>query len=258
VGAAGTVGPAAEMRVLVVDDDDDQRYLLRRLFLRAGAAEVLEADDGRTALAVVGEHAPDVVVLDLTMPGLSGMEALPLLRTLVACPIVVLSAMPARAAAADALARGAVGYLEKRMSTAGLVDEILLVAGLVAAAQQMVAGTFPADPASVAGARRFVRGSLHGQDQELLERVVLLTSELVTNAVLHAGTDARVEIRLTPGVVRVEVGDEGPGAPTIRDPDVGGPGGRGLPIVDHVASRWGVAPAGRGKVVWFEVDRPAT
>ena len=177
--ASGDV--AAGLRLLVVDDDPDQRYLVRRLFLRAGAAEVLEAGDGREALDVAAARELDLVLLDLTMPVMSGMEALPHLRDV-----------------------------------------------------------------------------LSGHDDDLLERVVLLTSELVTNAVVHARSDARVRLRLGPGMLRVEVGDDDPGLPVAREPDAAGPGGRGLRILDEVASRWGVDPDGPGKVVWFELPRPVS
>ena len=56
-------------RVLIVDDDDDQRFVLRRLFRREGITEVFEAADGEDALVVARAERPDLVVLDLAMPG---------------------------------------------------------------------------------------------------------------------------------------------------------------------------------------------
>jgi CheY-like chemotaxis protein len=246
------------VKVLVVDDDADQRYLLRRLFRRAEVHDVVEAADGQEAIEVAAAAQPDVIVLDLTMPVLSGFEALPRLREVASCPIVVLSNLPASEAEREALARGAVGFLAKRPSIEGLVSEILLLAGLLDAASDAVAsGTFPADLASLSAARRFVRDALTSESRELLELVTLLVSELVTNAVVHAGTDARVEVRLRPDAVRVDVHDDDPRLPAPRSAEEGGPGGRGLPIVDQVASRWGIEPEGSGKVVWFEIDRPS-
>lgn len=59
-------------RVLVVDDNDDKRFLLRRILDKSFS--VLEADDGASALAIIGEALPDVVLLDVLMPGIDGFE----------------------------------------------------------------------------------------------------------------------------------------------------------------------------------------
>ena len=90
--------------------------------------------------------------------------------------------------------------------------------------------------------------------------MVLLTSEVVTNAVLHAGphrpTDEVVLcVVLTDDRVRVEVTDQHPGTPRINT-SAGSDGlsGRGILLLDILASAWGVVPSGRGKVVWFEVQ----
>jgi anti-sigma regulatory factor (Ser/Thr protein kinase) len=104
-----------------------------------------------------------------------------------------------------------------------------------------------------AQARAIVRRLLKlwdgGEPSEIAQ---LLTSELVTNAVVHATTEIMLRVEADPSLVRVEVTDTGAGRPAIRRPDVGG---YGLRIVDRLASRWGVDPAGAsGKVVWFELD----
>ncbi|HEX2165397.1 MAG TPA: response regulator, partial [Thermoanaerobaculia bacterium] len=74
-GAEPAAPPAAAPRVLVVDDDPGVRYLLRRLFHRIGW-RVAEAADGHEALAQAGGDEPDLVVLDLKLPTLSGVEVL--------------------------------------------------------------------------------------------------------------------------------------------------------------------------------------
>lgn len=89
--------------------------------------------------------------------------------------------------------------------------------------------------------------------------VRLLVSELVTNAVRHAGLSERDEIRLTvqesPGGLRVEVGDPGTGFDwTGRDRDAAEAGGWGLYLVAELADRWGVE-RGTDTCVWFELDR---
>jgi serine/threonine-protein kinase RsbW len=93
-------------------------------------------------------------------------------------------------------------------------------------------------------------------DRRSVEDVKLLVSELVTNAVRHPRHNGQIEVKLelTRARVRVEVCDPGDG---FRKPRIGTPapdalGGRGLLIVDRVASRWGVSP-GRPTRVWFEL-----
>ncbi len=71
---------AASLLVLVVDDDEDLRILARKALERAGHA-VIEADSGEQGLKLVDERNPDLVVLDLNMPGMDGFEVLRRLRS---------------------------------------------------------------------------------------------------------------------------------------------------------------------------------
>lgn len=69
------------LRVLVVDDDADLRFLLRMALDRAGQSIVVaEATNGREAIDAAAEHSPDVIVLDQSMPVMTGLEAIPELR----------------------------------------------------------------------------------------------------------------------------------------------------------------------------------
>jgi anti-sigma regulatory factor (Ser/Thr protein kinase) len=94
-----------------------------------------------------------------------------------------------------------------------------------------------------------------GESRELDVRdtAELLTSELVTNALLHAGTDLMVHVEQTPGIVRIAVDDGSRHAPDLRSPNSSSLGGRGLPLVATLATRWGWEPLTHGKRVWFEV-----
>jgi CheY-like chemotaxis protein len=65
--------PRRVSRILVVDDEPDQRFLLRRIFERAGH-EVTDAADGAAALRALRESVPDLVVTDVTMPVMDGVE----------------------------------------------------------------------------------------------------------------------------------------------------------------------------------------
>ena len=79
-----------------------------------------------------------------------------------------------------------------------------------------------------------------------------MAHELAANAILHARTPFSVAVSADTGLVRVEVTDEALGLPAIRAFDQGSSSGRGLQIVDSLASRWGVESQGTGKLVWFE------
>ena len=118
----------------------------------------------------------------------------------------------------------------------------------------------PADH-SVSAARHFVDGELTGLPVDLREAVLLMVSELATNAVVHAGSGFDVDVDRTRRSVRVSVGDHGLGTPAVRSPGETDPHGRGLRIVDTLSDEWGVAPGVDGDVksVWFRVfvDAPA-
>jgi two-component system chemotaxis response regulator CheY len=75
-------------RILVVDDAADIRLLVRLYVEAHGHAVVAEAADGRQAIEMAETHAPEVVVLDVMMPVMSGLDALPQIRT--ACPDAVI------------------------------------------------------------------------------------------------------------------------------------------------------------------------
>jgi CheY-like chemotaxis protein len=247
-----------DLRVLVVDDDPDQRLLVRRLFERAGFTDVVEAPDAATGVQRASAHRPDLVVLDVAMPGRSGIDVLPELHaTIPDTPIVIVSNLPRRRLGETARARGAVGYVEKRVPAERLVGEILTAAALAEEAVATASTRLPADRLSARRARRFIREALGTVDETLVDSVQLLVSELVTNAVVHASSSPIVEVRLTPTTVRVEVHDDDPRPPVTREPDVAAPGGRGLRILDQVATRWGSETDEGGKVVWFELDRSA-
>lgn len=90
---------------------------------------------------------------------------------------------------------------------------------------------------------------------QLADTASLLVSELVTNAVRHALPPISLHItKLGPHRIRVEVADCSARAPQLhRNPDTTAPGGRGLFIVDKLATLWGYQPVGDSKIVWFEL-----
>jgi two-component system KDP operon response regulator KdpE len=111
------------VRVLLVDDDSTLRRTLG-IGLRAEGHEVLFAADGRTALQAVREDRPDLVVLDLGLPDLSGIEVLRLLRGWSTTPVVVLSARAESAEKVEALDLGADDYVTKPFGMEELLARI--------------------------------------------------------------------------------------------------------------------------------------
>ncbi|MFI7275845.1 SpoIIE family protein phosphatase [Streptomyces sp. NPDC049879] len=127
------------------------------------------------------------------------------------------------------------------------------------------AATFEPVGRSVATARGFVRDTLQGWGlTDLTEDAVVLTSELVTNAVVHAGTAADVRCLRDKDGVRIEVVDrhperELPLAEVSRNRlDLNSEGGRGLLLCAALASHWGVDYTTSEKRVWFRLDQAAT
>jgi anti-sigma regulatory factor (Ser/Thr protein kinase) len=111
-----------------------------------------------------------------------------------------------------------------------------------------------ARPIAAGRARRFV--AEHAGDIAGDGALTLLTSELVTNGVLHARTHLRVGIATSRDHVLVTVADDdGSGSLVIPPPDDGRPSGRGLLLVDAIASQWGVFRHPGGKTVWFTLPR---
>lgn len=110
----------------------------------------------------------------------------------------------------------------------------------------------PGEPRAARRARDVVRRRLAGRGE--LDTVTLLASELVTNAVVHGRGPLVFVLEAAPSVVRVSVLDHAQATPTAVLTGPMAEGGRGLAIVDALASRWGVERDGKGRWVWFEVD----
>lgn len=121
-----SAGPSPQaLRTVIVDDTEDLRELLRFALTRGGFDVVAEAGDGRQGIEVVRELRPDLVLLDLSMPVMDGLEALPSIRRLVPkATIVVLSGFGATQMSARALAAGADGYVQKGTSLSTILDYV--------------------------------------------------------------------------------------------------------------------------------------
>ncbi|MEJ7629176.1 MAG: response regulator transcription factor [Nocardioidaceae bacterium] len=109
--------------ILVVDDDSTVREVVVS-YLRAGGHEVREVGDGEAALAAVGVARPDIVVLDLMLPGIDGLEVCRRLRQQGSVPIVMLTALGGEADRVIGLELGADDYVTKPFSPRELVLRI--------------------------------------------------------------------------------------------------------------------------------------
>ncbi|MEU3223090.1 SpoIIE family protein phosphatase [Streptomyces sp. NPDC006976] len=125
------------------------------------------------------------------------------------------------------------------------------------------AATFDPVARSVATARAFVRDTLQGWGYtDVVDDAVVLTSELVTNAVVHAGTAADVLCLRTEDGVRVEISDHYPEreiplqSSGLELGSLDSENGRGLLLCAALASRWGVEYSPTRKHVWFQLDLP--
>jgi anti-sigma regulatory factor (Ser/Thr protein kinase) len=116
----------------------------------------------------------------------------------------------------------------------------------------------PADVNAPQLARSYIEAHAGGLDDRVRDDALLLVSELVTNAVDHGHEEITLYLRVHPPGIGVAVEDEGAASPpvTVVAPEPGAASGRGLLIVDTLASTWGVTPHDPppGKTVWFELD----
>ncbi len=109
------------------------------------------------------------------------------------------------------------------------------------------------DALSPAQARAIVGDALATLPEATVAVAQLLTSELVTNAVVHARTDFELEIAITESGPRITVQDCSSAAPQRRPPSVDLASGRGLALVAGLSSAWGWELTPSGKRVWFEL-----
>lgn len=106
----------------------------------------------------------------------------------------------------------------------------------------------------IGDARRFTRDHLKTWGLlALADNVILMISELVTNAILHGGEGAVLTLTADDLKIRAEVRDSSPAVPVVRSYSETATTGRGMVIVDALAAAWGTFAVDGGKVVWFEL-----
>jgi anti-sigma regulatory factor (Ser/Thr protein kinase) len=118
--------------------------------------------------------------------------------------------------------------------------------------------SFAASQQSVGAARRFVSGVISDLTPEFQDAVILMVSELATNALVHAASGFQLTIDRTKTRLRVSVADLGAGVPSLQSPPSRQPHGRGLRIVAELSDEWGTSEAPKqGKTVWFRLNLTA-
>lgn len=155
---------------------------------------------------------------------------------------------------ADALlaARGFSSHDDVAVMTARLTADVT--------ASRRLTRRLPPTPASAFLARRSCRQLLEEWSiaEEIVERAEIVVSELVSNAARHSEEPIEVGLSCSGQVVRLEVRDTShrmlPEVPTADDIDPGATGGRGLLLIDTVATRWGISSDGLSKLIWAEIE----
>lgn len=197
---------------LIVDDSKVDQRLAGRLLETRSDYSVRYADDGEAALASIDQHPPDVVITDLQMPGLSGLDLVRAVRQRYpGVPVVLMTAMGSEGVAAEALRHGASSYVPKKLLSRDLavtVERILTVTDVkhehdaVVACYQRMQSTFElgneADAANplVQHLRRDL-SRLNWCDQTELMRIGVALDEAISNAINHGNLEGDSTVRET-------------------------------------------------------------
>jgi CheY-like chemotaxis protein len=107
------------MKILLIEDDDSQRVLLRHVVGKKVNAEIFEAKNGIEGLRLIDIHSPDLIILDIWMPIMNGLEMLDKLRqdeVHKAIPVLIITALKDKETIQSAVAKGVSGYILKPFS----------------------------------------------------------------------------------------------------------------------------------------------
>lgn len=184
-------GAGDAMRVLVADDQDLVRTGFRLILERAGIEVVAEAEDGVEAVALARQHRPDVVIVDIRMPRMDGIEATRRILTAPDPPkVLALTTYDLDEYVYGVIRAGASGFLLKSVSPAGLVQGVRVIAAgealLAPAVIERLVERHGATPASLPEAVR----ALTGRETEIAKLVArgLANSEIAALLFLSEAT----------------------------------------------------------------------
>lgn len=216
------MGPPPSPRVLLVDDHEIYRAGLRGLLEEAGIDIVGEAATGEGAVEVVKDKHPNVVIMDLNMPGIGGIEATRQITTVAPLArVIMLTVSSAAPDITDAVLAGACGYLLKSATTQEIVSGIAaasrgeaLLSPSVAAKllervrEQPVAPTVP-DPSSASLTAReleVLRLLSSGMDNAEIGRTLFISPSTVKNHISSILLKLQIENRIQAAVYAVRSG----------------------------------------------------
>ena len=214
----------AAHQILVVDDDEDIRGLLRALLERAGY-DVTDAADGRAGLRELYAGSPDLVILDVAMPGLDGWATLERIREVTDVPVLMLTARDAELERVRGLQSGADDYVVKPFGRQELVArvEVLLRRPRSATAQDTYADT----RLSISFHQRAVRYddrevTLTRLEYRLLSALVTHPNQVLSHDQLRelvwgdTLATSRNEVKLYIGYLRRKLAPDAPGSTPIE------------------------------------------
>jgi chemotaxis response regulator CheB len=232
----GDIEPA---RVLVAHESVERlEAFIARVEDRDDFEIVAVATDGFEAVNTAQELQPDITVLSRGLPRVSGFEALRYIRA--------------------AAPRGSVVVTSDLVADAGnaTLGELQVLLDGSASATEGHAVDLPAAASAAASAREFVHDATRALCRDdVVSVATLLVSEVVTNAVVHARSASRLALVVEGDALRVRLTDWGDGALELRQVVPTAVSGRGLHIVDGLATVWGTVATPRWKRVFFVVGR---
>ena len=203
--------------ILLVDDHTLVREGIRALLEKFSEVKVVtEAKDGREAVRKVGQVHPDLVLMDIAMPGLNGLEATArITKEYPGVPVMILSMYANEEYVREAVQAGAVGYLLKRSATAELENAVKAVAGGKAYFSPAISSYLTTDRAGHVKTDRALIERLTPRQREILQLIAerhstkeiatLLDISVKTVETHRAQLMARLEIYDVPGLVRFAI-----------------------------------------------------
>jgi anti-sigma regulatory factor (Ser/Thr protein kinase) len=216
-----------------------------------GPLELVDAPAAWNLLVKLLADQPDAMVVDLSALTVEDPQALlmfgALARRAGVWPGVPVILVAPTAGLRDPLKRQAV---DRQVAICGTRDEAMVLAHGAPLPLRLRESLLP-DPGAARQARDLAtEACLRWQLPDLVGSASIISSELVTNAVRHAGTPMVLSLARTARYLYIAVRDQDPRPAVLQPPDLLATSGRGLLIVQRTALSWGSAPAHTGKVVW--------
>lgn len=195
---------------LIVDDSKMDQRLAGRLLENQDGLSVVYADDGERALEQIAKEAPDLVVTDLQMPGMDGLELVKAIRhDYPNIPVVLMTAAGSEEVAAEALRRGAASYVPKRYLSRDLaptVDRILIMAATAQEQDKVLECLTHAEsmfvldndisriqPVIAWFRHELIRAGMFDENEQM--RIAVALDEAISNAIHHGNLEISSDMR---------------------------------------------------------------